>query len=246
MPGDSIDIINVLLNELRKIGVEYLTTVIFVLPRILGMALILIAGWLLGRLTGKLIAAFVKISKADDALHGTPLGVYLNKAGYSLSSLLDLVTRASVYILTIALALRVLQVPEATSAADALLQLVGRLILGAIILTIGLFVVEKVIGVVSRVLEGNHETSIALGVTHAILLAIIIAAAASSVGVDLSPIVVVLSSVAWGVGAGIGFAIVLVTLALLREELSYLFKAFIMALRYQSREPNKQSSNDSG
>ncbi|MEM3138520.1 MAG: hypothetical protein QW760_08405, partial [Thermofilaceae archaeon] len=67
-----------------------------------------------------------------------------------------------------------------------------------------------------------------------------------SSGVDLSPIVVVLSSVAWGVGAGIGFAIVLVTLALLREELSYLFKAFIMALRYQSREPNKQSSNDSG
>lgn len=244
MPSDSLDIIGAILNELREIGVEYLTAIVFVLPRMLGMVLVLVVGWMLGRLMGRLVAAFVKVSKADDALHGTPLGIYLNKAGYSLSSLLDLVTRASIYIVTIALALRVLQIPEVTLAAGALLQLVGRLALGTIVLIIGLFIVEKIMGVAGRVLEGGRETSIALGVTHAILLAVVVAAAASSVGVDLSPVIAVLSSVAWGIGMGVGFAIVLLTLALLKEDLSYLFRAFIAALQSQSREAGKNSSDN--
>jgi len=162
----------------------------------------------------------VKLSKADDALKGTPVGSYLAKAGYSLSTLMDLLTRITVYLFSIAVAIRILKVPEAFALAQSLFDVVGRIVIGTIVFVVGLLIVEKVFDIAAKILVGEGgRTPLALSLVHALLVLLVIAAAFSASGVDLSPLAHFVSAFAQGVGIGLGVAVVVITIVVFREEL---------------------------
>jgi len=214
------DFIEAILSNLRAVADEYLNALTYILPRAVGMVFVLVLGWLLGRLLGKAVAAVVKLSKADDALRGTPLGTHLDRAGYSLSMLMDLLTRMAVYLFSVAVAIRVLKVPEALALAQTLFDVVGRIVVGAAVFAVGLLVTEKLFEVLTRILASQGErVSLALNLVHALFISLVIAAAFSAAGVDLTPLAQFISALAQGVGVGLGVALVLVALAVYRKEL---------------------------
>jgi len=220
------DFIEVILSNLRAVADEYLNAFTYILPRAIGMVFVLVLGWLLGRLLGKAVAVVVKLSRADDALRGTPLGAYLDKAGYNLSTLMDLLTRIAVYLFSIAVAVRILKVPEALALAQSLFDVVGRVVVGAAVFTVGLLIVEKVFDVAAKILVGEGgRTPLALNLVHALLALLVVAAAFSAAGIDLTPLAQFVSAFAQGVGIGLGVALVLVVLAVFREELLELAKS---------------------
>jgi hypothetical protein len=149
------DLVDAIMSNLRAVVDEYLAAFAYILPRAIGMVFVLVLGWLLGRLLGKAVAAVVKLSKADDALKGTPVGSYLAKAGYSLSTLMDLLTRIAVYLFSIAVAIRILRVPEAFALAQSLFDVVGRIVIGTAVFTVGLLIVEKVFDIAAKILVGE-------------------------------------------------------------------------------------------
>jgi hypothetical protein len=214
------DLIEAIMSNLRAVIDEYLAAFTYILPRAVGTVFVLVLGWLMGRLFGKAVAAVVKLGKADDALKGTPIGSYLAKAGYSLSTLMDLLTRITVYLFSIAVAIRILKVPEAFALAQSLFDVVGRIVIGTIVFVVGLLIVEKVFDIAAKILVGEGgRTPLALSLVHALLVLLVIAAAFSASGVDLSPLAHFVSAFAQGVGIGLGVAVVVITIVVFREEL---------------------------
>jgi len=219
------DLVDAIMSNLRAVVDEYLAAFAYILPRAIGMVFVLVLGWLMGRLLGKAVAAIVKLSKADDALKGTPVGSYLTKAGYSLSTLMDLLTRIAVYLFSIAVAIRILKVPEAFALAQSLFDVVGGIVIGTAVFTVGLLIGEKVVGIAAKILVGEGgRTPLALSLVHVLLALLVVAAAFSAAGVDLAPLEKFVSAFAQGVGIGLGVAIVVVVLAVFREELLGLAK----------------------
>lgn len=212
-------------SNLRAVVEEYVAAFAYILPRTLGMIFVLVLGWLLGRLLGKAVAAVVRLSKADDMLRGTPIGAYLAKAGYSLSALMDLVTRITIYLISLAVAVRVLRVPEALALAQSLFEVVGRIVVGTAVFVIGLLIVERIIEITGKILVGEgRRASLMLNAFHALLALLVIAAAFSAAEVNLTPLTSFLVAFAQGVGIGLGLATVVVVIAVFRENLLELAK----------------------
>lgn len=216
------DLLEAVLKNLEALLDEYTAAVVYILPRSLAMILTLVVGWLLGRLLGKAAAAIVRLGKADDALKGTPLGAYLSKAGYTLSAFTNLVTRATVYVFSTALAVRVLRIPEAEAVAQSLFSVVGRIAVGVLVLIVGILIVEKIFEFINRVFSSGAPVAAAVNIVHAISILLVITAALSAAGVDLTPLVSIALAFAQGAGIGFGIAIVLFAVAVYWEELSRL------------------------
>lgn len=220
------DLIDAIMSNLRAVVDEYLAAFAYILPRAVGMVFVLVLGWLLGRLLGKAVAAVVKLSKADAALRETPIGSHLSKAGYDLSALMNLLTRIAVYLFSVAVAIRVLKVPEALALAQGLFDVVGRIVIGTAVFTAGLLIAEKVFDIAVKILvDKSGQMPLALSVVHALLVMLVIATAFSAAGVDLAPLAHFASAFAQGVGIGLGLAIVIVVLAVFKEELLELAKS---------------------
>jgi len=220
-----LDIIESILKEFENLMNEYATALAYILPRSVAAVLVLVIGWLVGRLLGKLVAATIRLSKAEDAFKGTPFGAYLSKAGFSFSSFIDTLVRAIVYVFTVALAVRALKMPEAEAVAQALFSIVGRVAAGVLVLVVGVLLVEKMFEILGRVPLDGAMARLAVSTVHAVSLLLVVAAALAAAGVDLSPLASVALAIAQGVGIGLGFSIVLVALALYWEELSKLLNS---------------------
>lgn len=205
---------------MRYVLDEYAAALAYILPRSLAMVITLILGWVIGRLLGKVAAAIVKLGKVDEAMMGTPLGAQLSKAGYTLSTFVDLVTRVTVYVLSVALAIRVLRLPEAEVIAQSLFNVVGRIVAGTLVLIVGLLIVEKIFEFVGRIFKPTSiGASLTVTIVHGISIILVVTAALSSAGVDLTPITYVVVAFAQGAGIGLGIAVVLVVIMLYRNEI---------------------------
>ena len=228
--------IDMMVASLREVMVEYFSALARVLPRGLAVVVTLVLGWLLGRLLGRLSAMIVRLSRADEALKGTPLGVYMERAGYSLSQFTDLAARAIVYVFTVALAVRMIGVPEAEALGGELMRLVGRVALSVVILMVGLVVVEKIFEVAARIASGGSvATKVAIDVMHAASLVLVLAAALSVAGVDLSPFVSFATALAYGLGCGLGVVLAMVGIAVYGREVL----DFIAELRQRLEGPRR-------
>lgn len=214
------DVIAELINNLWVVFREYVNVLTFVLPRTLGIALTLVLGWALGRVLGKVVATVVKLSKADDIIKGTPFGAFLSRAETSLSALMDLATRITIYLITLSIAIRLLGVQEALLVAQELSLIVARIVVGTVVLIVGLLVVSKLFSLASKaVAENDRVARAALGVTHVLMVLIVIAAALSAAGINLSPLEAFVRSMAEGIGLGTGLALVVIALVVFRKDL---------------------------
>ncbi|RLE81300.1 MAG: hypothetical protein DRJ51_04110 [Thermoprotei archaeon] len=219
------DIISLILLELQRLIEEYIAILAYVLPRMLAATLVIVIGWILGRVLGKVVYFILRVGKIDEAISETPVGKRLKEAGYSLSRLLDLVTRIAVYLFSIGVAIKVIGFPEAIQTAQSLIILVGQLISGTAVLVVGVFIVEKTIELAEKIVgEETPFMKLALSAAHVTLLGMVFLAALSQMGVDLSPLASLFSAIAWGVGIGIGLTIVILCVATFREPLYELLK----------------------
>lgn len=214
------DLLDAILSNTKYLLDEYTAALAYVLPRSLAMILTLVLGWILGRLLGKVTAVIVKLGKADEALMGTPLGVHLSRAGYTLSTFVDLVTRVTVYVFSVALSIKVLRLPEAEIVAQSLFNVVGRIAVGVFVLIAGLLIVEKIFEFVGKIFKVTSVgVTATINVVHGISILLVVTAALSSAGVDLTPITYIIVAFAQGAGVGLGIAAVLIAITVYRDEL---------------------------
>lgn len=228
------DLLNLILEELRKLAQEYVAILTFILPRLVGAVVILLLGWVVGRLLGKIAEVLVRFGKVDESISDTPVGKRLSSVNLQPSKLMNLVTRWAVYLFSIGISIRVLEIPEAIAVAQDLIGLVGRLVSGVLVLIIGVFVAEKIMDIATHLFgDGSPTTKLALDAARLVVLILVFIAALSQMRVDLTPLTTLVTAIAWGVGIGLGLTAVILAVAVSRDEIVSLLNRLYKSARGQ-------------
>ena len=212
-------LLSIFLEELNKVLSEFLYTLAQITPRIIVASIVIAIGWILGRFFGRFISYIIRGTGVEKSFENTQIGKRLSKAGYSLSYFFDLIARYSLYLLSIALAIKVLGYTEAVYVAQRTFDLVNQLIISASILLVGIIVVEKIMSIVYSVTEGeNIRQRIILEAIHLFLLGTVLVITLIQLNVDLRPLVTFMNSLALGAGIGIGLAAVFLIFLIYKDE----------------------------
>jgi small-conductance mechanosensitive channel len=198
-------------NGLPTTGEIVNQTVSFV-PNLIAAIIILIIGWIVGRLLGKAVAVFLDRIHADDAIRKSSLGKWIEQSGVSIVKFFDLIVRWAIYLIAILAAVNVLNIPALTAVVAAIIAYIPNIIAFVLIIIIGFMLIDWFADYLSGFGERSQVQMMGFVVLflRVFLYFIVILLALQQLLIDLTPIYIFLEPLAWGVALGIGAAIAII------------------------------------
>ena len=184
-------------------------TLLDALGMIIAALIILLIGWIAGRLIGKAVGLLVDKLGVDKALEKVDTGDWMQKSGWSISKSFDVVVRWFIYIIAIMAAVDVLQIEFLSSIMQMIALFFPRLIAAAIVLIVGLLLIAFAMRWIEEAL-GTNEIPLAnmlAPVLEAIMVIIVMVLAMDQLLIDTTIIYTFIIPLAWGLAIGIGVAI---------------------------------------
>lgn len=129
---------------------EILTRVGAFIPRLIGVLLILIIGWLIAKLIQTVIIRVLKLVRLDTLSERSGASNFLAKGGikYTLSELLGVLVYWIIMLIVIITALNALQWTVAAELLNRVVAFIPNIIVAVVVLVIGMFVSAVLAGVV--------------------------------------------------------------------------------------------------
>ena len=190
---------------------EMLTRVGAFIPRLIGVLLILILGWLLAKLIETAIIRLLKLVRLDTLSEKSGANNFLAKGGikYTLSELIGVLVYWIMMLIVIITALNALQWTVAAELLNRVVAYIPNVIASIVILVIGMFVSTVLAGVI-RTATGNAgiKQSRLLGqITQVVVIifAIVIALEQLNIGRIIIASAVQIILAALGLGLAIAF-----------------------------------------
>jgi hypothetical protein len=187
-----------------------------VLPAIIGALVVLLIGWIAGRLLGK--AARIVLDKATAAITAAPvigdseLGKSVTKAPVSFGYLGDITVRCIVYLIAILAAVDILNMDYLSKFMTEVVEYIPHVVAFVIIIVVGIILVDYFIDVF-----GNYSTSTRIELLTPVLVLlrlflyfVIIMLGLSQLLLDLTIIYTIITPLFWGLGIGLGASIAIV------------------------------------
>jgi hypothetical protein len=187
-----------------------------VLPAIIGALVILIVGWVVGRLLGK--AVRIVLDKATATATASPvigdsdLGKSVAKAPLSFGYLGDMTVRCIVYLVAILAAVDILNMEYLSRFMTEVIEYIPHVVAFVIIIVVGIILVDYFIDVF-----GNYSTSTRIELLTPVLVLlrlflyfVIIMLGLSQLLLDLTIIYTIITPLFWGLGIGLGASIAIV------------------------------------
>jgi len=137
---------------------ELLTSITGYIPKAIGAALILAIAVFIGRFISKLVQNTLPALGIDDSLGAIASLDGTSRPSFVPSKLLGTLSFAAVLVVGLSAATDALQIPQLSSVFDSLQNIGGKIILGAIIIGVGLFIanfVSKIVAQTSGDLAGT-------------------------------------------------------------------------------------------
>ena len=192
---------------------EMLTRVGAFIPRLIGVLLVLILGWLLAKLIETAIIRILKLVRLDTLSEKSGANNFLAKGGikYTLSELIGVLVYWIMMLIVIITALNALQWTVAAELLNRVVAYIPNVIASIVILVIGMFVSTVLAGVI-RTATGNAgiKQSRLLGqITQVVVIifAIVIALEQLNIGRIIIASAVQIILAALGLGLAIAFGI---------------------------------------
>jgi len=184
-------------------------TLLDALGMIIAALIILLIGWIAGRLIGKAVGILVDKLGVDKALEKVDTGDWLQESGWSISRLFDVVVRWFIYIIAIMAAVDVLRIEFLSSIMQMIALYFPRLIAAAIVLVVGLLLIAFAMKWIEEALDTNDIplTNMLAPVLEAIMVVIVLVLAMDQLLIDTTIIYTFIIPLAWGLAIGIGIAI---------------------------------------
>ncbi|RLF91313.1 hypothetical protein DRN46_01785 [Thermococci archaeon] len=104
--------------------------------------IILIVGFLVGRIGGKYIAKFLDKVGLDDLIEKTVLGDIIKKSGYTVVQVIEILIRWFIYLIFIVWAVDVLAVEALTEVVSTIWAFIPRLIAAVVIGLVGIIAID--------------------------------------------------------------------------------------------------------
>lgn len=191
---------------------EMVGGVVIFVPNIIAAIIILLIGWIIGRVLGKAVSVFLDKIGVDDALRKTEPGAAIEKSGLSIVHLFDVIVRIFVYLIAITAATNVLQIESLSRMMAAIVAYIPNIVAFILILIVGILLIDFFADWMER--YGTHMEIALIGpmilLVRLFLYFVVIILALTQLAFDLTIIYLFIGPLAWGVGLGIGAAIAII------------------------------------
>ena len=187
-----------------------------VLPAILGALLLLLIGWIAGRLLGK--AVRIVLDKATAVATETPvigdsdLGKSIETSSISIGYLGDITVRCIVYLIAILAAVDILQLEYLSKLMTMVIEYIPHVVAFIIILVVGIILVDYFIDLFLSYSKNKNIDLLnpVLVLIRLFLYFVTVMLALSQLMLDLTIIYTIITPIAWGFGIGFGASIAIV------------------------------------
>lgn len=192
-------------NQIREaIGVA-----ITFIPRLLGALLILLVGWIVGRILGGIVTRLVDRVELDRMVLETPLGNILGGTERAVSQAFGTITKWFVYALAILAAADVLAIAILSEWINTAVSYLPAFVAGLLVIVIGFVVADFVGDAIERTeaaTQTRYTTWFATG-AQMFLYFIAIVVGLDTMGIDVGILFVFARALAWGFAAAIAIGV---------------------------------------
>jgi len=186
--------------------------IVAILPVVIGAVLILVIGWIAGRLLGKAVRMVLDKLKVDSLFSDSSFLKALAGAGITISYIFDVVIRMFVYLIAVLAAVDLLNLDYLSALMKDIVEYIPHIIVFVMIVLVGFILIDYF----ADFLLKFHPTANVDLMAPVILLMrvflyfVVAIFALSQLKLDLTIIYTFLTPVAWGIGIGLGAAIAIV------------------------------------
>ena len=195
---------------LEQLQASFAKVILFdTLYAVIGAIILLLIGWVAGRIIGKVVATVLDKIGVDDAVDKTSVGDTIRKSGLSTVKFFDVVIRWFIYIIFIMAAVDVLQIAMLTEFMENIALYLPHLIAGIIVLIIGLILVDFIMDWTEELLTSRDVSfaDIIAPVLRAIFSLVVVILALDQLLIDTTILYTFLVPLAWGLAIGIAIAL---------------------------------------
>ena len=191
-------------------------TLMTYVPSILGALIVLLLGWIVGRLLGRAVHIILdKIAEQHIVEEGAEIASIrgsVKNAGITVGYIGDLFVRLIVYLVAILAAVDILHMEYMSALMSAVIEYIPHVVAFVIILTAGFLLANYFIDFLSRYYAKQDIELITpvLFLLRIFLYFVITILALSQLLLDLTIIYTFVTPVAWGIGLGLGAAIAII------------------------------------
>jgi len=186
------------------------------LPSIIGALLVLVIGWIAGRLLGRAVRIILdKIADQHIVGEGADLASVrgsVKNAGITVGYIGDIFVRLIVYMVAILAAVDILQMEYLSQLMTVIIEYIPHVVAFVIILTAGFLLADYFIDFLGRYYAQQDIQFIepVLFVLRIFLYFVIAVLGLSQLMLDLTIIYTFITPIAWGIGLGLGAAIAII------------------------------------
>jgi hypothetical protein len=186
--------------------------IVAILPVVIGAILILVVGWIVGRLLGKAVRMILDKLKVDSLFADSSFLKALAGAGITISYIFDVVIRLFVYLIAVLAAVDLLNLDYLSALMKDIVEYIPHIIVFVMIVLVGFILIDYF---ADFLLKFHPTASVDLMqpvilVMRVFLYFVVAIFALSQLKLDLTIIYTFLTPVAWGIGIGLGAAIAIV------------------------------------
>ncbi|WP_225332947.1 mechanosensitive ion channel family protein [Halomicrobium urmianum] len=179
------------------------------LPRLIGAIIILLVGWIIGRVVSGIVERLVDAARVDEMVLDTPLGQMLGGTQRAVSRAFGTLAKWFVYALAILTAADVLAIQILSQWINRAVSYLPAFVAGLLIIVLGFVVADFVGDAITRTraaTQSNYTQLFATG-TRLFLYFIVIVIGLDTMGVDVSILYVFARALAWGLAAAIAIGV---------------------------------------
>ncbi len=183
-----------------------------VLPAIIGALIVLIIGWIAGRLLGKGVRLILDKAVTSPLIGKSDMGKSVTNSGFTVGYLGDIAVRCIVYLIAILAAVDILNLDYLSRFMVTVIGYIPHIIAFVIILVVGIILTDYFIDMF-QVYSGNSKIELlspVLVLLRLFLYFIVVTLALSQLMLDLTIIYTIITPIAWGLGIGLGASIAIV------------------------------------
>ncbi len=208
----------------------------------LEVAIILVIGYVCGRLIHLAISKISRKFGLDTFFRKTSIGRALLRSGYTAGDFLGIFAKWVIYIIAILEALIALDYPPVSPYANYAINKLGEIVAGVIIIIIGIIFSDWLGDYIKRSYSSSEEVdrtflTLAGDALKFILYYTVITIALKVMGIDVTILYIFANAIAWGIAIAIGVAMVIILITYLRTPI----EKFIERLRKKVETTEKQT-----
>jgi hypothetical protein len=202
-----------------------------ILPYLVGAIIVLLIGWIIGRVLGKVVRIIFEKSGIDAYVLKSPVGGNFKKTGITLGYLGDIIVRIFVYLLAIMVAADILRIDPLTTFVERVVNYIPNIVIFGIILLVGFVFIDYLASMLEKLYGRLSFFGIVNLGLRLFLYLVVVILALSQLEIDLTIVYTFITPIAWGIGIGIGAGIALVLGFGLKDKAPQIMDQFLKELQ---------------